>query len=272
MWAEDRAACCAARVLRRDLRRTIDGGRGSRAGYPLTSPHRWHGQVTTGVVMSTSKDPYVVDDVALPVENPWRRNVRPGDVQFLADGTGVLITLDGDVWLGEGLARQGRRRHLAQVHVRPARAAHARDPRRPDLGAFDRNGIWRLRDTNADGEADVHELFSNAFAQTADMREFPSSIRLAPGGDFVIAKGGQEDDDWQAQWERPADLGGWAHGHRARLRLRRREHPHGLITSSDQQGHYIPSTPCTSSATGSSTASSATSCRARSTRRRLPSR
>ena len=92
----------------------------------------------------------------------------------------------------EGLARQGRRRHLAQVHVRPARAAHARDPRRPDLCVFDRNGIWRLRDTNADGEADVHELFSNAFAQTADMREFPSSIRLAPGGDFVIAKGGQE--------------------------------------------------------------------------------
>ena len=57
---------------------------------------------------------------------------------------------------------------------------------------FDRNGIWRLRDTNGDGEADVHELFSNAFAQTADMREFPSTIRLAPDGEFVIAKGGQQ--------------------------------------------------------------------------------
>ena len=57
---------------------------------------------------------------------------------------------------------------------------------------FDRNGIWRLRDTNHDGEADVHELFSNAFAQTADMREFPSTLRLAPGGEFIIAKGGQE--------------------------------------------------------------------------------
>ena len=57
---------------------------------------------------------------------------------------------------------------------------------------FDRNGIWRLLDTNGDGEADVHELFSNAFAQTADMREFPSTLRLAPGGEFVIAKGGQE--------------------------------------------------------------------------------
>src|SRR4029453_19465816 len=57
---------------------------------------------------------------------------------------------------------------------------------------FDRNGIWRVRHTNSDGEADVHELFSNAFAQTADFREFPSTIRLAPDGEFVIAKGGQE--------------------------------------------------------------------------------
>ena len=60
------------------------------------------------------------------------------------------------------------------------------------IHVFDRNGIWRLRDTNGDGEADVHELFSNAFAQTADNREFPSTLRLAPGGEFVIAKGGQE--------------------------------------------------------------------------------
>ena len=60
------------------------------------------------------------------------------------------------------------------------------------IHVFDRNGVWRLRDTDGDGEADRHELFSNAFAQTADMREFPSTIRLGPEGEFVIAKGGQE--------------------------------------------------------------------------------
>src|SRR6185503_2066901 len=64
--------------------------------------------------------------------------------------------------------------------------------REGEIFVFDRNGVWRLRDTNGDGEADVHELFSNCFAQTADMREFPSTLRLAPGGEFIIAKGGQE--------------------------------------------------------------------------------
>ena len=30
------------------------------------------------------------------------------------------------------------------------------------------------------GEADVHELFSNVFSQSAETREFPSSMKLAP--------------------------------------------------------------------------------------------
>src|SRR4030095_1062746 len=64
--------------------------------------------------------------------------------------------------------------------------------RSSELYVFDRNGIWRLRDTDGNGEADVHELFSNTFAQTAETREFASSMRLAPDGTFVIAKGGQQ--------------------------------------------------------------------------------
>ena len=30
--------------------------------------------------------------------------------------------------------------------------------------------LFKAMDTNSDGEADVHELFSNAFAQTAYLR------------------------------------------------------------------------------------------------------
>jgi hypothetical protein len=152
------------------------------------APPRWPREITTKVTRSTSKEAYVVDDIELPVENPWRRNVRPGDVQFLKDGTGAVVTLDGDVWLVRGLHEAGgtaRWRRFASGLHEPLTLA-VRDEQ---LYVYDRNGIWRLRDTNGDGEADVHELFSNAFAQTADMREFPNTIRLAPGGEFVIAKG-----------------------------------------------------------------------------------
>lgn len=210
-------------------------------------PPRWPGEVVTTITRSTAKDAYVVDTVELPQENPWRRAVRISDIQFLKDGTGVGVTLDGDVWLVRGLHGETgpvRWRRFASGLHEPMTVA-IRDE---EIFAFDKNGIWRLRDTNGDGEADVHELFSNAFAQTADMREFPATIRLAPRGEFVIAKGGQQATTLgkhngsvlriSADGRRSTLLG---HGFRQPnigVNLRT-----GLVTSSDQQGQYIPSTP-----------------------------
>ncbi len=219
-------------------------GRAIPVGPPAA---RWPQEIRTRISRSTATDAFVVDDVALPVDNPWRRNVRPGDIQFLADGTGALVTLDGDVWLVRGLHEPGDRarwkRFTSGLHE-PLTLAIRDD----QIYVFDRNGIWRLRDTNADGEADVHELFSNAFAQTADQREFPNTLRLAPAGEFVIAKGNQQ-----------ATTIGKHNGHVLRISADGRRatvlgygfrQPNlgvnvrtGLVTASDQQGHYIPSTP-----------------------------
>jgi mono/diheme cytochrome c family protein len=211
------------------------------------SGRRWKTSVTTKVALSPGIDTYVIDHVALPVDNPWKRAVRTGDIQFLKDGTAVVVTLDGDVWLARGL-KDGA---TDVIWSRFASGLH--EPmtcaiRDEQIYVFDRNGIWRLRDTDGDGEADVHELFSNAFAQTADMREFPSTIRLAPKGEFVIGKGGQEATTIgkhngsilriSADGQTATLLG---HGFRQpNLSVNPRT---GLVVASDQQGQYIPSTP-----------------------------
>jgi cytochrome c2/glucose/arabinose dehydrogenase len=220
---------------------------------PTTAPApRWPQEVTTKVAVSTAKDAYVVDDFTLPIDNPWRRNVRPGDIQFLKDGTGVSVTIDGDVWMVRGLPG------LPPTGGSPAIkwkrfASGLHEPlslaiKDEQIHVFDRNGIWRLRDTNGDGEADVHELFSNAFAQTADNREFPSTVRLAPGGAFVIAKGGQEATTIgkhngsvlrvSADGRTATVLGYGFRQPQIGVNVRT-----GLVTASDQQGHYIPTTP-----------------------------
>ena len=188
-----------------------------------------------------------MDDIALPLDNPWRRDVRLSDIQFLRDGTGVGVTLDGDVWVVRGLNEPkgvARWRRFASGLHEPLTLA-VRDEQ---VYVFDRNGIWRLRDTNGDGEADVHELFSNVFAQTADMREFPNSLRLAPGGEFVIAKGNQQATTLgkhngyvlrvSADGRRVTTLGYGFRQPFVAVNLRT-----GLVTASDQQGHYVPSTP-----------------------------
>jgi hypothetical protein len=208
---------------------------------------RWPQEVTSRVTPSRAKDAFVVDDVALPLDNPWRRNLRLSDIQFLGDGTGVAVTIDGDVWTLRGLhdpAGVVRWRRFASGLHEPMTLA-IRDEQ---IYVFDRNGIWRLRDTNGDAEADVHELFSNAFAQTADTREFPSTLRLAPAGEFVIAKGGQEATTLgkhngsvlriSADGRRSTVLGYGFRQPNIGVNVRT-----GLVTASDQQGHYIPSTP-----------------------------
>ena len=43
-----------------------------------------------------SRDNAVVDDIALPLENPWRRNVRLADIAFFKDGTAAGVETDGD--------------------------------------------------------------------------------------------------------------------------------------------------------------------------------
>jgi glucose/arabinose dehydrogenase/mono/diheme cytochrome c family protein len=232
---------------------TVAVGRGApvRAEHktpsPATRKPRWPQEVVTKATLARFGDAYVVDDIALPHQNPWRRNVRPADIQFLKDGTGVVVTLDGDVWLARGLEGSLdsiRWKRFASGLHEPMTCA-IRDN---EIHVFDRNGIWRVRDDNGDGEADVHELFSNAFAQTADMREFPSTIRLAPGGEFIIAKGGQQSTTLgrhngsvlrvSADGRSATVLG---HGFR---QPNIGVHPRtGLVTSSDQEGQYIPSTP-----------------------------
>lgn len=208
---------------------------------------RWPQEATSKIKPSISKEAYVLDHVDLPDDNPWKRAVRLGDIQFLKDGTGVAVTLDGDVWLVRGLNEMNGpvkwKRFTSGLHE-PMTCA-IRDEQ---IFVFDRNGIWKLIDSNKDGEADVHELFSNAFAQTADMREFPSTLRLAPGGEFVIAKGGQEATTIgkhngsvlrvSADGKKSTVLGYGFRQPSIGVNIKT-----GLVTSSDQEGQYIPSTP-----------------------------
>ncbi|MBP7140274.1 MAG: cytochrome c [Opitutaceae bacterium] len=215
------------------------------AAKPVAALRRWPQTVQSAVHRSPSEESYVVDDIDLPVVNPWRRAIRISDIQFFPDGTGVGVTLDGDVWILRGLHgdRVEWRRYASGLHE-PMTAA-IRDG---EIFVFDRNGVWNLRDTDGNGEADEYVLFSNAFGQTADSREFPATLRLAPRGEFVIAKGGQQ-----------ATTVGKHNGSVLRISADGREatvlgygfrQPNiavnmrtGLVTSSDQQGQYIPSTP-----------------------------
>ncbi len=211
----------------------------------------WADDVTTRGRLGTGGtgdgDAYVVDDVPLPMDNPWRRNVRLADLAFGRDGAAFGVTFDGDVWRIDGLNgdldRVTWRRFASGLHE-PLGIAVRND----EVFVHDRNGLWRLLDGDGNGEADVHERFAGGFAQTAETREYATGLRVLPDGAFVIAQGGQRGSTLgrhsgsvlrvSADGKRVEVLG---HGFRQPFIG---VHPRtGWVTASDQQGHYTPSTP-----------------------------
>jgi cytochrome c2 len=211
------------------------------------SKRHWPKQVTTQGKLSNGKEAFVLDDIPLPLANPENRNVRLADIAFFRNGEAAAVTFDGDVWKISGLKGD-----LTQVHwQRFASGLH--EPlslciRDEQLFIFDRNGIWRLKDEDGDGETDIYELFSNCFTQTAETREFANSMKLAPDGAFIIAKGGQQNSSLGkhngsvlriSRDGKDVTVLGWG----LRQPFIGVQPQTGLITASDQQGHYIPATP-----------------------------
>lgn len=212
------------------------------------APLRWPEVIEAKGSLSSSDAAFVTDNIPLPLENPWKRDVRLADIGFLNDkGKAALVTFDGDVWVVEGL--QGDltnirwKRYTSGLHEPMSLVV-----KEGIIYVFDRNGIWKLLDTDGNGEADTHELFCNLIAQTAETREFPNSMELAPDGSFVISKGGQQGvtlgkHNGSVLRISPDGKTITMLGHGFRQPFIGVHPTTGLVTASDQQGEYVPSTP-----------------------------
>jgi cytochrome c551/c552/glucose/arabinose dehydrogenase len=243
----------------------------------------WPQTLATTATLSTKPDAYVVDDIPLPLSNPWKRNVRLADIAFLNDkGDAAGVTFDGDVWLISGLKgdleKVTWKRFASGLHEPMSIVARPREQRtlnieqrtlnaearttnadnsmfnvqssllNVDLLVFDRSGIWELVDTNGDKECDRYEMFCNLFAQTAETREFPNSMKLGPKGELFISKGGQEGTTYGKHNGTVIKIAADGKsmeviGYGLRQPFIGVNPKTGLVTASDQQGNYVPSTP-----------------------------
>lgn len=223
--------------------------KGNGAGPLSNRPSaHWPQTAITQGKQSTAPDAFVTDVIELPFTNPWKRNVRLADIAFLNDqGEAAAVAFDGDVWLISGLKGDLEKitwkRYTSGLHE-PMSIVN----RRGELFVFDRNGIWKLVDADKNGEAESHEMFCNLFTQTAETREFPNSMKLGPDGALYISKGGQEGttlgkDNGTAIRVAPDGKSYKVIGYGLRQPFLGVHPKTGLVTASDQQGNYVPSTP-----------------------------
>lgn len=223
-----------------------------------SSGKRWEEKVYTAEIRSPDTAAYVTDQLVLPLPNPWNRNIRLADIDFFPDGTALAVSYEGDVWRIDGIGKKYLTwSRFASGFNEPMSIKIFRD----SIYVFDRMGITRLHDRNGNGEADYHENFSNIMHQSMQTREWPASLEVDPRGGFYIAKGGSlsagpaigkstyqgfrmgSEMDGSVLWISPDGrrLERIATGFRGPFLG---VHPvTGMVTSSDQEGNYVPSTP-----------------------------
>ena len=234
--------------------------RTSLPNFTSGGPAYWTETVVTTGKISPDTAAFVTDQLALPLPNPWKRNVRIADIAFFGDGKAAAVTFEGDVWMIEGIDRNLQnikwRRFASGLHE-PMSLEIVRDT----VYVFGREGIVKLHDINKDGVADYYENFSNVMAQSPESREWAGDMVLAPDGSFYIAKGGSQSN---GPGVTPQVTKGFRAGSQHNGTILKISpdgltyeviatglrgpylgiHPEkGTLTASDQQGNYVPSTP-----------------------------
>ncbi|GAB3180354.1 DUF6797 domain-containing protein [Telluribacter humicola] len=223
-------------------------------------PAYWKQDVVTQGVIAPDTAAFVTDKVTLPLPNPWKRNVRVADVSFFKDGRAAVITFEGDVWLIDGIDRSLQnvkwRRFASGMHETMSIEVVT-----DTVYVFGREGIVRLHDLNRDGVADYYENFSNVMSQSPEGREWAGDLVHAPDGSFYVAKGGSLSNGpgMTPQVAKGFRQGSKHNGVILRISADGREaeviatglrgpylgiNPEtGVLTASDQQGNFVPSTP-----------------------------
>jgi cytochrome c2 len=225
---------------------------------PQPEPHRRWPQPVTAPVQNAVVDQngLVFDQFSVPEENPWKRRVRPSDVAFLGPDRAAVVTYEGDLWIVDGLNQKTPtkttwHRFATGLHEAMAIAAPG-----GVIQVATKNGVLRVVDEDGNGEADRYDNFCDLLLQSQTTRSFPLDMAIAPDGSTLVTQGGIVDQSGIGS-------GGSGTPHTgAIVRIapdgraveviaeKTREayvavHPEtGLITATDQQGHFVPTSPC----------------------------
>jgi hypothetical protein len=204
--------------------------------------------VETAGTLGTEPGAYQLDTLTVPFENPSKSYMRLTGMDFFADGARAAVcTMDGDVWIVSGIDAKLEKltwRRYASGLFQTLGLRIVDDV----IYTLGRDQITRFHDLNKDGEADFYENFNNDCGVTVAYHEYAHDLQTDSQGSFYYAKG--------------SDLGGskvpqhgaivkvskdgatsevYTYGFRAPNGIS--VGPGDVVTSSDNQGNWTPTTP-----------------------------
>ncbi|MGB0581406.1 MAG: DUF6797 domain-containing protein [Limisphaerales bacterium] len=168
---------------------------------------RWHEELKMpGSLGEARRDSaYVVDTLHVPYDNPYHTVMQLTGIGFLPNGDALVCTLPGDIWLVSGINND-----LGNVTWR----RYATGFNQPvgihidDDGTFvlDRGQIYRLHDTNEDGEVDFYENYANDFGGYDRSHSHTFGLHRLADGSFNFT---QRESILRTGPDRTTKLQGW---------------------------------------------------------------
>ncbi len=217
---------------------------------PLThgGPRRWTGPMEAeSRVLGRPDGSFVLEDLAAPLDNPYRSWMRLGGFDFLDGGRrAVVATWMGDVWLVDGLGGEDLGEITWSRFATGLYEPLGVNTRGGEIFVTSRDQITRLHDLNGDGEADRYEAFNHDAQASAHFHEFAVGLEADADGNFYYAKGAGHDFDARVPQHGTilrvsadgASTEIVATGFRAPNGLAL--NPDGTVIVTDQEGHWIP--------------------------------
>jgi hypothetical protein len=160
------------------------------AQFKTGGPAHWTETVKTTGVLGSDDQPYTLDTITVPFENPYKAWMRIGGMDFFKDGkTAAISTWSGDVWIVSGIDAKLENLQWKRYATGIFQALGLKivDDTVYVLG---RDQITRLHDLNGDKEADWYECFNNDVQVTPGFHEFTFDLNRDTKGNFYFTKGG----------------------------------------------------------------------------------
>lgn len=213
---------------------------------------------------STPDGAYVVDNIPVPLENPWKRRVRLGGFDFFNDSTkAAFSTWDGDLWLVTGidddLDRVTWKRFGSGLFETLGLKIVDNE-----VYVSSRVGILKVHDFNNDGCVDYYQNFNNDLTSSVGFHEFVFDLHTDTQGNFYFAKAGPVRGGGRGFGSNPDENGKYGHvtahagsllkvspnGRKLEVYATGFRAPNGIgvgpdgqVTSGDNEGTWMPACP-----------------------------
>lgn len=159
--------------------------------YMDGSPSQYPEVLESPIIAGNEDDPYAVDVLALPQDNPWKSRMRLTGIDFMEGGeSAVVSTIDGEVWRVEGVTESSGSttwRRIATGMFQPLGIKLYKG----EIYVSCRDQIVKLIDLNGDGETDYYESFNSDHQVTEHFHEFAMGLQTDAAGNFYYAKSGR---------------------------------------------------------------------------------